>query len=147
LTIKALKTNNILFNQVSLYYARYIDDSFAIFTSEEEALQFNDMRPGRIELVTTHIGKSVTFIDLDIIISNEANKNYTKIYQKPKNAYLYLPPSSFHLKHIFQNTITAELRRYKLKCSLDEDYCIIKIEFYNRLHTRGYKKDYLDPLS
>jgi hypothetical protein len=150
LTIKALQNNGIVFNQICLYYRRYIDDIFAIFTSEEEALQFvntfNEMRPGQIELITTHIGKSVTFMDLDIMISDETNKIYTKIYQKPKNAYLYLPPSSFHQKHIFQNTITAELRRYKLKCSLDEDYCNIKNEFYIRLLTRGYGKDYLDPI-
>ena len=150
LTIKTLKDNGILFNEICLYYRRYIDDIFAIFTSEEAASQFldtfNQMRPGRIELITTHIGKSVTFMDLDIIISSATNKIYTRIYQKPKNAYLYLPPSSFHQKHIFTNTITAELRRYKLKCSLDEDYCNIKNEFYNRLLTRGYGKDYLDPI-
>ena len=150
LTIKRLKDNGILFNEICLYYRRYIDDIFAIFTSEEAASQFlatfNQMRPGRIELITTHIGKSVTFMDLDIIISSATNKIYTRIYQKPKNAYLYLPPSSFHQKHIFTNTITAELRRYKLKCFLNEDYCNIKNEFYNRLLTRGYGKDYLDPI-
>ena len=150
LTIKRLKDNGILFNEICLYYRRYIDDIFAIFTSEEAASQFlatfNQMRPGRIELITTHIGKSVTFMDLDIIISDETNKIYTKIFQKPKNAYLYLPPSSFHQKHIFKNTITAELRRYKLKCFLNEDYCNIKNEFYNRLLARGYGKNYLDPI-
>ena len=150
LTIKRLKDNGILFNEICLYYRRYIDDIFAIFTSEEAASQFlatfNQMRPGRIELITTHIGKSVTFMDLDIIISDERNKIYTKIFQKPKNAYLYLPPSSFHQKHIFKNTITAELRRYKLKCFLNEDYCNIKNEFYNRLLARGYGKNYLDPI-
>ena len=150
MTIKRLKDNGILFNEICLYYRRYIDDIFAIFTSEEAASQFlatfNQMRPGRIELITTHIGKSVTFMDLDIIISDETNKIYTKIFQKPKNTYLYLPPSSFHQKHIFKNTITAELRRYKLKCFLNEDYCNIKNEFYNRLLARGYGKNYLDPI-
>lgn len=150
LAIKKLKENTIEFGEICLYYKRYIDDIFAIFTSEEKALQFfttfNELRPNRIELITTHIGTSVTFMDLDIFIKRDSNKIFTKIYQKPQNAYLYLPPSSFHQKHIFKNTITAELRRYKLKCTIDEDYCNIKNELYNRLLTRGYEKEYLDPI-
>jgi hypothetical protein len=104
---------------------------------------FNTLRQGKIQLITTHTGKTVTFMDLTITI-NANNKVDVKIYQKPQNSYLYLPPSSFHQRHIFENTIIAELKRYKLKCTNASDYEDIKIEFYNRLLTRGYNTNYLN---
>ena len=69
-----------------------------------------------------------------------------KIYQKPQNSYLYLPPSSFHQRHVFNNTIIAELNRYKLKCTYAYDYEEIKQSFYTRLIARGYKTEYLQTI-
>ena len=68
-------------------------------------------------------------MDLNISINN--NNVEIKIY-------LYLPPSSFHQKHVFHNTIMAELNRYKLKCTNAADYETIQTEFYHRLIARGY---------
>ena len=134
-------------NRLPIYYRRYIDDIFAIFKNAHDMQHyhntFNTLRQGKIQLIITHTGKTVTFMDLTITI-NANNKVDVKIYQKPQNSYLYLPPSSFHQRHIFENTIIAELKRYKLKCTNASDYEDIKIEFYNRLLTRGYNTNYLN---
>ena len=127
-------------NILPLYYKRYIDDIFAIFKCEQDMdhfhNNFNTLRQGNIKLITTHTGKYVTFMDLSISINN--NNIEVKIYQKPQNSYLYLPPSSFHQRHVFHNTIIAELKRYKLKCTHIADYEAIQTEFYHRLIARGY---------
>ena len=127
-------------NNLPLYYKRYIDDIFAVFKCQHDMdyfhSKFNALRHDNIKLITTHTGKCVTFMDLNISINN--NNVEIKIYQKPQNSYLYLPPSSFHQKHVFHNTIMAELNRYKLKCTNAYDYETIQSEFYHRLIARGY---------
>jgi len=135
-------------NCLPLYYKRYIDDIFAIFKNKKDMENFhnifNTLRQGNIKLITTHTGICVTFMDLNISINN--NNIEVKIYQKPQNSYLYLPPSSFHQKHVFHNTIIAELKRYKLKCTHSVDYEDIKTDFYHRLIARGYDSIYINKI-
>jgi hypothetical protein len=66
-----------------------------------------------------------------------------KLYQKPQNKYLYLPPNSFHPKSVFKAFISAEIDRYRLCCNNDSDFDEIKKQFHSRLIARGYKEDYL----
>ena len=135
-------------NSLPLYYKRYIDDIFAVFKCEHDMdffhNQFNTLRHNNIKLITTYTGKCVTFMDLNISINN--NNVEVKVYQKPQNSYLYLPPSSFHQKHVFHNTIRAELNRYKLKCTHAADYETIKTEFYHRLIARGYSTNNINKI-
>jgi len=138
-----------IYNALPHYYKRYIDDVFAIFKNERDQTlfhnTFNNLRPGKIQLLPTHTGRSSIFMDLNITLNKE-NKLEIKIYQKPQNSYLYLPPSSFHQKHVFENTIIAELKRYKLKCTYAYDFEEMKTNFYTRLISRGYKNEYLDTI-
>ena len=136
-------------NALPYYYKRYIDDIFAIFKNEEDKnlfhLTFNNLRPGKIQLLPTNTGRSSIFMDLNITLNTD-NRIDIKIYQKPQNSYLYLPPSSFHQRHVFGNTIIAELNRYKLKCTYAYDYEELKQLFYTRLIARGYKTEYLQTI-
>ena len=136
-------------NAFPYYYKRYIDDIFAIFNKEADQIlfhnTFNNIRPGKIQLLPTNTGRSAVFMDLHITL-NIDNRLSIKIYQKPQNSYLYLPPSSFHQRHVFNNTIIAELNRYKLKCTYAYDYEEIKQSFYTRLIARGYKTEYLQTI-
>ena len=136
-------------NALPYYYKRYIDDIFAIFNKEADQIlfhsTFNNIRPGKIQLLPTNTGRSAIFMDLHITL-NIDNRIDIKIYQKPQNSYLYLPPSSFHQRHVFKNTIIAELNRYKLKCTYAYDYEEIKQSFYTRLIARGYKIEYLQTI-
>jgi hypothetical protein len=82
---------------------------------------FNPLRQGNIQLITTHSNIHGPHYHYKC-----HNKVDVKIYQKPQNSYLYLTPSSFHQRHIFENTIIAESKRYKLKCTNASDYEDIK---------------------
>jgi hypothetical protein len=132
---------------------RYIDDIFAIFHTIYSAKQymkiFNSLRPGIIKLTLTHMGDSVDILDL-VVSKNNRFKNTQildiNLYQKPANKYLYLPMTSFHKHSTYISFITAELKRYRINCSCDTQYNTIKINFFQRLLTRGYPKSFLTPL-
>jgi hypothetical protein len=110
---------------------------------------FNKVKPNQIKLVITHIGDTVQFLDIEIfkgVRFNKENLLDSKIYQKLQCRYLYLPPSSYHRKSVFNSFIKAELRRYRLLNSNDNDYLFIKKTFYQRLLDRGYNKIQLEQL-
>lgn len=66
-----------------------------------------------------------------------------KLYQKPSNKYLYIPPTSAHHKHIIENFVYNELLRYKLFNSSTEDFLYCKEQFLQRLQARGYTVRFL----
>lgn len=133
-------------------FRRYIDDIFAVFASEEDALQFincfNNILPSI--RCTFHIDAiRGEFLDCEIYKGAnfpQTGKLQTRLYQKPQNKYLYLPPSSFHSANVFKAFITAELKRYRILCSMDEDFTRCSDQFLQRLIARGYEAKALQPL-
>jgi hypothetical protein len=128
-------------------YMRFIDDIYAILPNEnisKELITSINNKCVNIQLESVTTGKSGIFLDLafeivdDILIS--------KVYQKPSNKYLYLPPTSNHQSNIMVNVIKQELKRYCLYCTRAVDELSVKMKFYDRLLIRGYSKTYLDPL-
>jgi hypothetical protein len=95
------------------YYKRYIDDIFAIVKSKEDENRlidlFNSQCPS-IQLEGSTVDKHGIFLDIDITIT-ESNAIITKIYQKPSNKYLYIPPSSAHSKQLLHKVIQQEINR------------------------------------
>jgi hypothetical protein len=83
-------------------------------------------------------------LDLDLEIN--CDNIISKVYQKPSNKYLYLPPTTNHQSSVMLNVIKQELRRYCLYTSKRSDELVIKEKFYERLCLRGHLKTYLDPL-
>ena len=84
----------------------------------------------------------VNFLDVTLFKGEHfASSNVldVKLYQKPINKYVYLPPHSFHAKHTFRSIILSELRRYRINCSSDNDFEITKELFFKRLCERGHK--------
>jgi hypothetical protein len=150
------KTKQLLivnYNFQPIFYKRYIDDLFAIFKNTSEAMKFvkvfNKIKQNQIKLVITHIGDNVQFLDIEIFKGIRfLNENLldSKIFQKAQCRYLYLPPSSFHRKSVFNSFINAEIKRYRLLNSNDDDYKLIKHNFYQRLLDRGYNNLQLDKL-
>jgi hypothetical protein len=130
-------------------YLRYIDDIFAVCANQQQALQivtqFNCQCPN-IQLDAIVISTSVNFLDLTISFDNNYSKIKTKLYQKPTNKYLYIPPTSSHHKHILINMITNELKRYRLYNSDDIDFSNQVHLFNQRLLARGYNSSFLNPL-
>ncbi len=131
-----------------LVYQRYLDDLFIIFDSPTTAANFirafNQRHPN-IQLDAVTHGQSGIFLDLEIYLDNATNgKCQYKLYQKPMNKYLYLPPTSSHDNHIIKNFIVNELKRYLLYNTKEQDYQHQRNLFYHRLQQRGYSNNYLD---
>ena len=137
----------ILTHSHPIKYFRYLDDIFAIMHSKAQAESFieafNSQQPSII-IDTFTIDNSGIFLDMEYFINN--NLLQVKIYQKPSNKYLYIPPASAHSKKIIHNFITNEIRRYWIFNSLPLDFLHCKQQFYKRLLKRGYKPHFLRKL-
>lgn len=138
-----------------LLLKRYIDDIFGIFEQKEDAELFLSKFSSDKELPTikcssfTIDDKEGTFLDLKIFKGDRfesSSRLDIKVFQKPQNKYLYLPPNSFHPKAVFPAYIKAEINRYRLICSSDDDFEEVKEEFRKRLLARGYTEKSLEPL-
>jgi hypothetical protein len=131
---------------------RYIDDIFGIFPDRLTAQQYIDAFTSKVSSIkcsaTTISDTKGVFLDLEIYKGSRIteNKFNHKVFQKPQNKYLYLPPNSFHPKAVFTAYISAELVRYRLYCTDDEDFSNMKQLFFERLIARGYTKEFLEPL-
>jgi hypothetical protein len=130
-----------------ILYTRYIDDVFAIFLTKEDAntfvADFNSFCSS-IKFEALTIGRTGIMLDLELSLSHTIFRNYpydkitSKIYQKERNIYQYIPTLSEHRPSLFSNFVLQELTRYRLACSTDEDYADISNSFATRLEARGY---------
>ena len=131
---------------------RYIDDIASVFNNNDRYSAtlfintYNEIRPNHIQITYQISEQSGIFLDVEFYKGNRINlgKFETKVYQKPNNQYLYIPPMSYHNPPIFTAFIKAEIKRYKMLCSNDLEFLEIKSLFYQRLIARGYKPDDLD---
>ena len=78
----------------------------------------------------------VVFLDMTVFV--DAHRLVTKCYQKPSNAYLYLPYSSEHPAHVWHAFLRGELIRYVKRCTFFSDYNDMVSLFAGRLRRRGY---------
>ena len=101
-----------------------------------------------IKLTTTYDHISVDFLDLTIYINTTTIPPtlLTKIFQKPMNKYLYIPPISFHPLHCYRGFIRGILQHYRICCSPDSDFYNIKLLFYKRLLDRNYSTKFISPI-
>lgn len=134
-----------------IYYKRYIDDIFAIYTHKIQAKRFihffNNLVP-TIKLEAVTINRVGIMLDLSLILNHSDNNEYDHIthslYQKPANIYQYIPYISNHKSAVFTNFITQELCRFRLNCTLPQDYNACVDLFTERLIARGYDMDVIN---
>lgn len=129
------------------FYTRYIDDVFAIFVSDTDARlfidEFNSFCPS-IQFEAVTIDRTGIMLDLEISLTPHMlrgilyDKINTKIYQKERNAYQYIPTLSEHRPSLFANIVLQELVRYRIACTNDDDFNDIVASFSLRLAARGY---------
>ena len=133
---------NLILAMEPTLYLRYLDDIFAVFPNQDDSLlfveKFNEIHPAIQLDAVNHSTKDVVFLDQQISINKHGSGLDIKLYQKPSNKYLYLPPSSAHKGHILKNFIRNELIRYRLYNTLPEDFHRCRSEFFIRLRKRGY---------
>jgi hypothetical protein len=95
------------------------------------------------------MGSTADFLDLAISKGTQfLATGYLdiEVFQKTLNKYLYLPPTSFHARHIFKSFITGEIKRYRLRCTSDDSFQQMLDKFYIRLRQRGHKHKAIAPL-
>lgn len=135
-----------------LLYVRYIDDILAVVSSATQGaylLQLLDHMHENIRLTHVVSNESVDFLDLTVC--KGATFPHTSLldvkpYQKPMNAYLYIPVFSHHNQSMFKGFIRSELRRYMLNSTCMTEYHNIRSLFRQRLLNRGYPPKYLDEM-
>ena len=135
----------LLLRHHTIYYKRYIDDLFIIFASGDLANNFLadfQRQVSSIQLDDITIGRKGIFLDLEITIQTDGTLD-SQTYQKAINKYLYIPPLTSHDRHVIDNFIGQELKRYRLQTKNDGVYYKLKELFRQRLLDRGYNKRYL----
>ena len=87
------------------------------------------------------IGTKVDFLDLTIFMGTRFQKEGKldiKTFQKPQNAYMYIPMASDHPKEMFKSFVTGELRRYVRNNSSKVGFIHMSKVFIARVLDRGY---------
>ena len=122
-----------------LFYKRYIDDGCGVWVgSEADLLSFLNSLFTSSGLEITHEYSTRLLVFLDMELFRHSKRLVTRCYQKPTNAYLYLPFRSEHPPHVFVGFIRGELIRYVKRCFLFDDFCTMAALFSTRLRARGY---------
>jgi hypothetical protein len=135
------------------FYRRYLDDCFGawllptnpnIESHDDDWKAFqHSMTYGKLNWIFTELTSSVNFLDLTISIIG--NRVVTKIYEKPLNLYLYLPPQSTHPPGLARGMIIGGIGRiYRLTSEHSDRQASIQA-FYQRLRVRGYPAENLHP--
>ena len=133
-----------------IYYRRFIDDLFILWTGPLEEWELvanhcNKIIPGiLIEWATPSFEQ--VFLDVNVKIDQFTGKIVTSPYQKPLNKYIYISPKSSHDRHTFKGFIKGELTRYARLSSNPFYYQRTKELFYERLLKRGYPRHFLYPI-
>jgi hypothetical protein len=135
-----------------ILYKRFIDDIMSIFYSQTDGelfLEVFNTYNTAIKLTSLISYDTAIFLDLEIykgIRFFNTNKLDCRIYQKPSNKYLYIPPNSFHRPSVFSSFIISEVTRYRFLCTNDHEFTKTIACFRERLLNRGYTLSYLDVL-
>ena len=135
----------ILFRNEIKYFGRFVDDLNFLVSADCDLVKlkkvlYSDL-PG-IRLVWSAPSRSCIFLDLSIALCEDSLRFHT--YQKPRNAYLYIPFASDHPRSNFRAFIKAELLRYNRTNSHLDDIIAIRKAFWGRLRQRGYPSRFLD---
>jgi hypothetical protein len=133
-----------------LYYKRFIDDVFCIWTGnlttdwtafKADVNNFGILK-WDIESVTP--SSSVNFLDMTLAICN--NKIITKTYQKAMNLHLYIPPSSEHPPSCIKGTVYSLVQRYFMQNTYQKDFAYFVGLLYHRLIQRGWNRTAINEL-
>ena len=124
-----------------LFYGRFIDDVFGIWThGEDTLLQFFDHANSchRDIAFTYEYGISVPYLDVRATIVN--SQIVTDLYEKPTNTHQYLLPTSNHPPHICKNLPYGLGLRLRVIISEQETLELRLKELSAFLTARGYSE-------
>ena len=132
-------------------YKRYIDDVITVWSGPTDLVPAFQTALGsrhpsiRLEWASESTNPEehghAVFMDLEIsrdLADGQASFGY-KVYHKPLNSYQYLPPRSYHPRHMFAGFIKAELLRFLTHSSTFDAFKHEYVQFYLHLRARGYR--------
>ena len=128
-------------------YVRFIDDIYFIAADYDPAKLLLDIIDGRrpsIKLEFQIKNSSVDFLDITIYKADKIEKLQVKLFEKPGNKHLFLPPMSFHPPHIFKGWIGGYIQRMRLRSSLEQQFQTVLTNYKKSLEDRGYTNCHLD---
>jgi len=145
--LKSQIENNMHTVAWPLFFKRYIDDILIISNQSRKEVEaflalLNKMVPS-LKFKLESGGASANFLDLKIFKGRRFHTEGLldiEIYQKPLNAYAYIPYSSYHPKHTLKGFVQSELKRYVKGNSCAQGFYKIAVLFEMRLLNRGYPK-------
>ena len=125
-------------------FMRYIDDGCGVWYGERGALVvfLNELYAGSGLDITLAISATmVVFLDMVLFKDDDhadTGRLEVRVFQKVRNAYLYLPYRSGHAVKVAVSFIGGELARYVKRCSKKRHFVQVKMLFWARLLSRGY---------
>jgi hypothetical protein len=134
------------FSKRCLFYSRYIDDIFFVFTGNiVEYIKFKFAMNNYIQDITLTIERNITSVNfLDLTVNrNNSNKIEFRTYRKPINIYQYIPSSSNHSRATIKGFIFGEMIRH-VRNNTNKNDRIANIQFFLfKLLKRGYRWNFL----
>ena len=128
-------------NNDCIFYARYIDDIFLIYTGGEtkldEFLTNLNMKHESIKFDHEKSTKSVAFLDTLIYI-DEKRQLQTTLYTKPTDTHNYLHFKSSHPKHLKESLPYSQALRIRRICSKDNELNKHSDKLKQQFIARGY---------
>lgn len=133
------------------FFKRFIDDGLLVWTGSRDRLQefldcYQSIYPDNIRITSCISDTSVNLLDVVLFKGPDfelSGKLSTRCYQKPLNAYQYIPFTSWHPRHQKTAFVLNELKRYLLRESDQAGFLKLRRLFYSRLRARGYPPDFL----
>ena len=126
-----------------LYLGRYIDDLVGIFngTPEEAEDAVAPITDKDIRLTFVHTSEEKPGLEaLDVRLTIEGDRIRSTLYRKPTDGHQFLHWNSAHPLHLKRSIPYAQLLRYRVNCSRDEDFVREAATLCKRFIKRGYPR-------
>ena len=133
------------FSSQLCYLKRYIDDQIGIWIHNPnpsidsqlwQSFQQTQQSYCTLDWKFSELSKSVPFLDLHLLL--DSNRVICKLYEKPNNLYLFIPPSSAHSPNVQQALVTGGIKRILTLTTHRRDQKAAICTFFQRLCLRGY---------
>ena len=139
--------NVYTYHQQPLWWKRFIDDIFMLWTHGEEDLMvfLNYLNTCHQTIkFTSHISTTeANFLDTTVKITGE-NEIITDLYEKPTDSHNYLHYTSCHPEHTKSSLPYSQFLRIKKICTKEEDFEKHSHKIYQHFVRREYPKRVLD---
>ncbi|KAJ1103765.1 hypothetical protein NDU88_001186 [Pleurodeles waltl] len=125
-----------------LYWGRYIDDCFMLWTGDETSLQefcnYLNANEVNIEFTCKYSATHLEFLDVELYV--EGDKIESRLYRKPTACNTLLHATSAHPRHQIEAIPLGEMIRARRNCSKAEEFGKQIRDMGQRFIARGYSE-------